>query len=46
VSLLGLDGAKRRAADLVDSACDALDPFGTRADALKDAARFVIVRDK
>jgi farnesyl diphosphate synthase len=46
VSLLGLDGAKRRAADLVDSACDALDPFGTRADALKDAARFVIARDK
>lgn len=46
VSLLGLDGAKRRAVDLVDTACDALGSFGTRADALKDAARFVIARDK
>ncbi|WP_386679466.1 polyprenyl synthetase family protein [Loktanella sp. R86503] len=46
VSLLGLDGAQRRASDLVDTACDALGSFGSRADALKDAARFVIARDK
>jgi len=45
VSLLGLDGAKRRAQDLVQSACHALDPFGKRADCLRDAARFVISRD-
>lgn len=46
VSLLGLDGARRRAADLVDQACAALTPYGTRADTLKEAARFVIARDK
>ena len=46
VSLLGLDGAKRRAGDLVDMACDALSPYGDRADTLREAARFVIARDK
>ncbi len=46
VSLLGLEGAQRRAQDMVDSACDALGPYGSRADTLKDAARFVIARDK
>ena len=46
VSLLGLEGAKRRAGDLVDMACDALSPYGDRAGTLKDAARFVIARDK
>ncbi|MCL3882030.1 polyprenyl synthetase family protein [Marivita sp. GX14005] len=45
VSLLGLDGAKRRAAELVEAACDALSPFGDRARNLNDAARFVISRD-
>ncbi|WP_333711834.1 polyprenyl synthetase family protein [Yoonia sp.] len=44
VSLLGLDGAKRRAADLVDAACDALSPYGEDAETLKEAARFVIAR--
>lgn len=44
VSLLGLDGAKRRAAELVDQACDALDIYGNEAQVLKDAARFVIDR--
>lgn len=44
VSLLGLDGAKRRASDLVDKACDALSIYGDKADALKDAARFVVDR--
>ncbi|SIO48743.1 farnesyl-diphosphate synthase [Rhodovulum sp. ES.010] len=45
VSLLGLDGAKARARTLVDEACDALAPFGARADILRETARFVIARD-
>lgn len=44
VSLLGLDGAKARAADLVDQACDALAPYKAEAQTLKDAACFVIAR--
>ena len=44
VSLLGLDGAKRRAQELVDLACDALNPYKEKADTLKDAARFVVNR--
>lgn len=44
VSLLGLDGAKSRAAALVEEACDALSPYGDDAEALKEAARFVIAR--
>jgi len=46
VSLLGLDGAKARAAELVDQAQAALEPFGTKADTLRQAAQFVIARDK
>ncbi len=46
VSLLGLDEAKRRAAGLVEQACDALAPYGERADTLRQAARFVITRQK
>ncbi|MBR9844488.1 MAG: polyprenyl synthetase family protein, partial [Rhodobacteraceae bacterium] len=45
VSLLGLDGAKRRAQDLVTDACDALSPYGDEAETLREAARFVIARD-
>ncbi|WP_425435023.1 polyprenyl synthetase family protein [Marivita hallyeonensis] len=45
VSLLGLKGAKSRARDLVAAACDALSPFGDRAETLKQAAQFVISRD-
>jgi len=45
VSLLGLEGAKRRAAELVEAACDAVSPYGDRARTLNDAARFVISRD-
>jgi farnesyl diphosphate synthase len=44
VSLLGLDGAKRRAEDLVTQACDALSGYGDDAETLKDAARFVTAR--
>jgi farnesyl diphosphate synthase len=46
VSLLGLEGARARAAGLVEEACDALAPYGERADVLRQAARFVIARRK
>ncbi|PWE29341.1 farnesyl-diphosphate synthase [Maritimibacter sp. 55A14] len=44
VSLLGLDGAKARAADLAEAACAALAPYGAAADGLRQTARFVIAR--
>jgi len=44
VSLLGLDGAKRRAAELVEGACDSLSCYGDDAETLREAARFVISR--
>ncbi|WP_309664062.1 polyprenyl synthetase family protein [Tabrizicola sp.] len=45
VSLLGLAGARARAVALVEEACDALSPYGARADMLKTAARFAIARE-
>ncbi|SDG81864.1 polyprenyl synthetase family protein [Sulfitobacter delicatus] len=45
VSHLGLDGAKARAAELVDMACDALSDYGQEAQSLRAAAAFVIARD-
>ncbi|WP_457772598.1 polyprenyl synthetase family protein [Phycobium rhodophyticola] len=44
VSLLGLNGAKSRAGELVESACEALSSYGEAADTLREAARFVISR--
>lgn len=44
VSLLGLDAAKSRAAELVEVAESALAPYGVAAQNLRDAARFVIAR--
>lgn len=44
VSLLGLDGARARAADLVAEAEAALAGYGADADVLRAAARFVIAR--
>ena len=44
VSLLGLEGAKTRASQLIDEAEAALLPYGARASALIEAARFVISR--
>ena len=44
VTLLGLDGAKKRLRDLLDTADQALAPFGARADVLRAAARFVAER--
>ncbi|MFN4154467.1 MAG: polyprenyl synthetase family protein [Paracoccaceae bacterium] len=45
VSLLGLDGARARAHDLVAEAEGHLSPYGDKAQTLIDAARFVIERD-
>ncbi len=45
VSLLGLEGAKTRAAELVEEAEAALAGYGKGADNLIAAARFVIARD-
>lgn len=44
VSLLGLEEAKRRANSLVETACDSLTGYGDDANALKEAARFVVAR--
>jgi farnesyl diphosphate synthase len=44
VSLLGLAGARAKAADLVETAGKALAPYGERAANLKALARFVIAR--
>lgn len=44
VSLLGLDGAKSRAVELVDEACDALAIYREGAATLRAAARFVLNR--
>lgn len=45
VSHLGLEPARRHAGVLVEQACDALAPFGLKAEPLRAAARFVISRD-
>jgi farnesyl diphosphate synthase len=44
VSLLGLDGARRRAEELVGEACEALAPYGSAAGNLQLAAQFVLAR--
>jgi farnesyl diphosphate synthase len=44
VSLLGLDGAKRRAHELVQTACDALSVYGHEGDTLRETAQFVVAR--
>jgi farnesyl diphosphate synthase len=46
VSLLGLDGAKTRAADLVSEAEAALAPYGEKAHNLAALARYIIDRDR
>ena len=45
VTLLGLDGAKNKARELVADAIDALSLYDAKADHLRDAARFVISRE-
>jgi farnesyl diphosphate synthase len=46
VTLLGVEGARRRATSLVEAAEAALDPFDEEADTLREAARFVLHRRK
>lgn len=45
VSLLGLEPARKRAADLVAQAQDALSPYGNKAQTLHDLARYIVTRD-
>jgi farnesyl diphosphate synthase len=45
VSLMGIDGAKARARDLVDQAMTALDDYGPSAGALRECAQFIVSRD-
>ena len=44
VSLFGLEAARRRASDEADAAVAALEPFGPKADRLREVARFVVER--
>src|SRR5690606_15533266 len=44
VQLMGLDGAKRKARELVDEACMILDRFDPRGGLLRDAATFIVER--
>ncbi len=45
VSLLGLEGAKAKAEELVEQACDGLDIFGGTSENLRQLARFIIDRE-
>ena len=44
VSLLGLDGAQQKAAQLHQAAMDALEPLGQNAQALRQIADYIIKR--
>lgn len=44
IHLYGLDGARAKARGLVSEACAALDRFGSKADTLREAARFIVER--
>ena len=44
VSILGLEGAKKQARALVEQAIGQLDPFGAKADLLRQVAHFVVER--
>ena len=44
VDILGMDGARARAEELITNAAEALAPYGERADLLIEAARFVVDR--
>ncbi len=46
VSHLGLDAAQKAARALVEDACDALAPYHSAADRLRDCAYFIIERDR
>ncbi|HHN73070.1 MAG TPA: polyprenyl synthetase family protein [Thermopetrobacter sp.] len=44
IDLYGLEGARARARELVEAAIAELEPYGERAETLREAARFVIER--
>ncbi len=44
-ALLGVEGSRRKADDLISEACRLLEPLGDRAGPLADLARFVTKRD-
>ena len=44
-SLFGLEESKRKAKELIESAVDALSPFGPEADPLREIAHFIISRE-
>jgi farnesyl diphosphate synthase len=46
IDLYGIDGARKRAGELVERAIAALEPFGDDARLLADAARFIVERDR
>jgi geranylgeranyl diphosphate synthase type II len=43
-ALFGLPESRKKASSLLDSASEALEPFGSRGDILKDLARFLVER--
>jgi geranylgeranyl diphosphate synthase type II len=45
-ALFGVERSLRKAAELVETACAALDSFGSRAETLKALARFLVERKK
>jgi farnesyl diphosphate synthase len=46
VSLLGLEGARKKAGDLAAIACDTLSPYGSAAENLRRAALFAVERGR
>ena len=44
IDLFGLDGAKQKAMQLAEEACEALAGYGAKADVLREAARFIVER--
>ena len=45
-NLLGMEGAKRTAQDLLEQALDALDAFDDKAETLRQIARYIVERNK
>ena len=45
VSVVGVDAAKKKAKELITHAIEALQPFGEKADLLRDLALFILTRD-
>ena len=46
VSLMGLEPARAKALALAEEAADGLAPYGASADVLREAARYVVTRDR